>query len=774
MATTEPMATTAPRRFPWGPVLLVAALSALLTAQIFDPSLQLFDRDTGRSEYAYKQFIAARLRAWQLPLWFPWTASGMSLLAEMTPALFHPFTLLYLALPFELAFKLNHVLPVPVAAAGAYLLSRKLGASAWAAAVAGVVYGGSGYLASMCASNVHFAAGAAALPLAIHGLLHCLERPGPLRLLWAGFALTLPLLGGEPQSALFAGYGGVLAAVLLHGLRGLRTAALWGAVALLLGAPALFPGLQQLRRSSRRGGVSAYEHTFFAARPARLLGLALPWAFDDAPERTVPGGALPAFTEYFAGPTGSAFVTSIALSIPALLLAAFARGRKAAMIVALAAIFALGSLGGAFEAPLRYLLPGHSLFRFPEKDLGPLTLLLALLSALGAGAALRTPRAAGRLALASWGCAALLFSLRAVLQSQGEALLPALRLHGQTHDLGPAQDFAAALSASLLTQGLLATGLGLLALARWWKPVGAAPALAAAVCATGAVLASRELFFVAPVELLHGPFALAHHLEAQAGTSPGRWRIDSDPSGSSTVSGFDLRTSHALWTSQALAPLFNTLAGVESVALYASLTDADYLDAWHAAPRAMTQLFGVRFQVRTPQALTEDEARANGFARTELGLWVHELPFQPRAFLVGCSRDAPRAETLRLLASARFDPHQEAIGPALSSCAPGTAGTVELQRPAPERLSARTQARREALLVFAEHYDPGWSATIDGQPAELKPADLTAMGVRVPAGEHRVELRFWPRGLTAGLCCSLLTALALALRARLGSPNVQA
>ena len=165
----------------------------------------------------------------------------------------------------------------------------------------------------------------------------------------------------------------------------------------------------------------------------------------------------------------------------------------------------------------------------------------------------------------------------------------------------------------------------------------------------------------------------------------------------------DRRTGHALWTAQALAPQFNALAQVESVALYASLTDADYLDAWHAAPGAMTQLFGVRFLLRSPWALTEDEARTNGFTRTDLGFWVREVPPQPRAFLVGCAQAVPRAEALKMLANPAFDVHRAAVGTSLPECLGGEPGTVELERRRPERLEARVQASHESLLVFADH-----------------------------------------------------------------------
>ena len=395
--------TGSARRAPasWGPPLLVLALTVLLTAQIFDPALQLFDRDVGRAEYSFKQFMALRLRAFELPLWFPWTGAGTSLLAEITPALFHPATLLYLVLPFELAFKLNHVLPIPLAAAGAFLLVRKLSASTWPAALAGAVYGGSGYLASMSASNLHYALGAATVPLAVHALLRFLEAPRPLRLLWAGFALALPLLGGEPQSALFAGYGGVLAALCLHGCRSLRLAALWGATALLLCAPSLLPAAVQLARSARHEGVSEYERQVFAMRAPRLAG-SPPWAFDDAPERTLPDGPLPAFAEYFAGPRAPR-------SSPP----SRSRSRRCCSrhLPAAEGPCCCGSWrplsrsdrsAARSRRPCATCFPGLWLFRYPEKLIGPLTLLLALLAGLGADRAFKTPRAAGWLAAAAF------------------------------------------------------------------------------------------------------------------------------------------------------------------------------------------------------------------------------------------------------------------------------------------------------------------------------------------------------------------------------------
>src|SRR5437660_728817 len=125
------------------PLLAVLLFFALLLVPTLSPDVQLFYRDTSRLYYPVKRFIAEEISAGRLPFWYPWSESGTSLLGQVTPGLLHPFTLLYAALPFELAFKLNHLFALPLAALGAFLLCRRVGATPWAAAAGGLLYGGS-------------------------------------------------------------------------------------------------------------------------------------------------------------------------------------------------------------------------------------------------------------------------------------------------------------------------------------------------------------------------------------------------------------------------------------------------------------------------------------------------------------------------------------------------------------------------------------------------------------------------------------------------------
>ena len=187
------------------PALAGLAIFFAFVAPVLAPGVQLYYRDTGRLYYPVKLYIAQALAHGRIAWWDSMTEAGLSLLGQVTPGLLHPFTLLYAVLPFDLAFKLNHLAGLLLGGIGAWRLARRLGASPWAALAGAVAYGGSGYLVSMADSNLPYALGAGMLPIAIDGLVGFLEQRTSLRLLWAAAALALVGYGGDPQSMWFAG-----------------------------------------------------------------------------------------------------------------------------------------------------------------------------------------------------------------------------------------------------------------------------------------------------------------------------------------------------------------------------------------------------------------------------------------------------------------------------------------------------------------------------------------------------------------------------------------
>jgi uncharacterized membrane protein YfhO len=80
-------------------------------------------------------------------------------------------------------------------------------------------------------------------------------------------------------------------------------------------------------------------------------------------------------------------------------------------------------------------------------------------------------------------------------------------------------------------------------------------------------------------------------------------------------------------------------------------------------------------------------------------------------------------------------------------------------------VEVRTRSAADALLVLSDAYDPGWRATLDGQPVPVLPANVLLRGVFVPAGEHTVVFTYapqaWTRGLWLGGAGALLWVLLL-------------
>jgi hypothetical protein len=100
--------------------------------------------------------------------------------------------------------------------------------------------------------------------------------------------------------------------------------------------------------------------------------------------------------------------------------------------------------------------------------------------------------------------------------------------------------------------------------------------------------------------------------------------------------------------------------------------------------------------------------------------------------------------------------------PAAFDSPPGD-GTTSWVRDEPERVELRVEAARPALLVLRDTFFPGWTATVDGQPAAMYRADALFRAVAVPAGQHTVVFQYRSIALERGLLISGFAALLTAL-----------
>jgi len=121
----------------------------------------------------------------------------------------------------------------------------------------------------------------------------------------------------------------------------------------------------------------------------------------------------------------------------------------------------------------------------------------------------------------------------------------------------------------------------------------------------------------------------------------------------------------------------------------------------------------------------------------------------PRAFFVSETEIiANELDRLAYINQRTFDPQkiailEEEINEPIA--APDSSSTL-LTSFSPNRLEFDVYTDKQALLVLSEiHYPPGWKIFIDEQQVEkIYKTDHAIQSVVVPAGEHKVEMRFEP------------------------------
>ena len=72
---------------------------------------------------------------------------------------------------------------------------------------------------------------------------------------------------------------------------------------------------------------------------------------------------------------------------------------------------------------------------------------------------------------------------------------------------------------------------------------------------------------------------------------------------------------------------------------------------------------------------------------------------------------------------------------------------VKLTQYKPNNLTYEVKSNKGGIIVFSEIYYPGWTATIDGQKAELGRVDYILRALQVKPGTHKVVLDFHPSSL---------------------------
>lgn len=373
----------------WGPTLVALVLALAAYAPALRPDQRLAGRDLLILFEPLHRRVAEAWREGRVIERDATRGCGTPTIPDPLAQVLYPPALVRAALPFELGFPLWFVLHAALAGAGAARLARGLGASPRGACLAAAGGALAGPLLSACRTP-NLLAGAAWTPWALAGFVDLLgagpkARAAALSALAVGMTV---LAGGVPILVLLApGVGVLLLTVARDRPRDLaRGAARVGAATALGAALAgahLVPFTRFLHETPRASGIGLEAASRWSMHPLRLVELVVPGLTPQTSDAWFT--LLRRSFQPFDGPLHN----SVHLGLPIVLLALVAlrraRGDRRALGLGVACalwlVIALGSYTPLF-APLR-ALPLFDDWRFPEKGLLPLAVVLPALAGLG-------------------------------------------------------------------------------------------------------------------------------------------------------------------------------------------------------------------------------------------------------------------------------------------------------------------------------------------------------------------------------------------------------
>lgn len=140
----------------------------------------------------------------------------------------------------------------------------------------------------------------------------------------------------------------------------------------------------------------------------------------------------------------------------------------------------------------------------------------------------------------------------------------------------------------------------------------------------------------------------------------------------------------------------------------------------------------------------------------------------PRAIVVPEAVVVPPSHAVEAVLDERLDPRRTAVleeGAALAADPRGSSETATVRPLArgPGRLKLAVRSSAEGVLVVFNTFEKGWRASVDGRAQPVLAADAAFQGVRLPRGDHVVELRYRPRGLAAGIAAAAVGVLGVVL-----------
>lgn len=156
---------------------------------------------------------------------------------------------------------------------------------------------------------------------------------------------------------------------------------------------------------------------------------------------------------------------------------------------------------------------------------------------------------------------------------------------------------------------------------------------------------------------------------------------------------------------------------------------------------------------------------------SEEGITVYEnKDVLPRAWFVDAVKTiSPADSILAVMSSPDFDPRRIAyLETSLDGINKPDSAWVKQTKAEMHELEYELSTDKDAFLVLSEVYYPaGWKAYLDGKEIPILPANYCLRGLKIPAGQHQLNLSFAPQSYQKSVWMSL-TGLLAALFSLLG------
>jgi hypothetical protein len=327
---------------------------------------------------------ASIMRAGHLPLWDPYIFSGMPLLGAAQGGLLFPLNWFYLLFSPATATNVMVVSSYMIAAIGAYLYSRRAGASISGAMITSLVWQLSGALIGQI-SHINIVHTAAMLPWVLWSLEHYADTGSFKRGALLAAIVAIQVFAGHQQTfayaaMLVAAYAITIAIADASVRKRYLSSLAFIATGVFLAAVQIVPTFELLRNSSR--GSATYEFFTSFSMPRRfVLALVAPYVLG--------GGDGRLFRAPYVGPpfypelVGYVGVLAIMLAVVAVLLKPDVRTKFWAIAAAVCLLLAFGGYAPLHFYKLIYYVPGLNLFRVPARHLMEVDFALAVLAGRG-------------------------------------------------------------------------------------------------------------------------------------------------------------------------------------------------------------------------------------------------------------------------------------------------------------------------------------------------------------------------------------------------------